>query len=169
MTDVDGVLDADPRLVPGAALMPRLSYRQAGLFAALGAKVLHPKTVEPASEVGIEVRVRNTFNLECAGTRVSEHQDGEGVRCVALRRRFAVEVPCVPGHKRKAAAVVCIGSPGEGDLPRGLRCLREAGIPPLHSGTASAGLVFVVGAEAGEEALRVLHAGLLAPTGEAVA
>ena len=169
MSDVDGVLDADPRLVPDAALLPSLSYQQAGLFAALGAKVLHPKTMEPASEAGIEVRVRNTFNLECAGTSVSEHEAGEGLRCVALRRRFVVEAPCVPGHKRKAAAVVCIGSPGDGDFARGLRCLREAGISPLHAGTATAGLVFVVNAEAAEEALRVLHAGLLATASPAVA
>ena len=169
MSDVDGVLDADPRLVPDAALMPSLSYQEAGLFAALGAKVLHPKTMEPASEAGIEVRVRNTFNLECAGTRVAEHEAAEGLRCVALRRRFAVEAPCVPGHKRKAAAVVCIGSPDEADFARGLRCLREAGISPLHAGTATAGLVFVVSAEVADEALRVLHAGLLATAGEAVA
>jgi aspartate kinase len=169
MSDVDGVLDADPRLVPEATLMPRLSYREAGLFAALGAKVLHPKTMEPASEAGIEVRVRNTFNLDCTGTRVSEYEDTRGVRCVALRRRFAVEAPCAPGHKRKAAAVVCIGVPDEGDLTRGLRCLREAGISTLHAGPAMAGLVFVVGAESAVEALRALHAGLLSPTGEAVA
>ena len=169
MTDVDGVLDADPRLVPDATLMPSLSYREAGLFAALGAKVLHPKTMEPASEAGIEVLVRNTFNLECAGTRVSEREEGPGLRCVALRRRFAVEVPCVPGHKRKAAAVVCIGSPVDGDLARGLDRLHEAGISPLHAGTATAGLVFVVVADAAEEALRTLHAGLLSSTEEVVA
>jgi len=169
MSDVDGVLDADPRLVPEATLMPRLSYREAGLFAALGAKVLHPKTMEPASEAGIEVRVRNTFNLGCAGTRVFEYEDGAGIRCVALRRRFAVEAPCAPGHKRKAAAVVCIGVPEDGDLTRGLRCLREAGISTLHAGPAIAGLVFVVGAESSVEALRTLHAGLLSHAGEAVA
>ena len=169
MSDVDGVLDADPRLVPEATLMPRLSYREAGLFAALGAKVLHPKTMEPATEAGIEVRVRNTFNLDCTGTHVSEYEDTRGVRCVALRRRFAVEAPCAPGHKRKAAAVVCIGVPDEGDLTRGLRCLREAEISTLHAGPAIAGLVFVVGAESAEEALRALHAGLLSPAGEAVA
>jgi aspartate kinase len=169
MSDVDGVLDADPRLVPEAALMPRLSYREASLFAALGAKVLHPKTMEPASEAGIEVRVRNTFNLDCPGTQVAEYEDTRGVRCVALRRRFAVEAPCAPGHKRKAAAVVCIGIPTDGDLASGLRCLREAEISTLHAGPAGAGLVFVVGAEAAEEALRTLHAGLLSPTGEAVA
>jgi aspartate kinase len=169
MSDVDGVLDADPRLVPQAALMPSLSYREAGLFAALGAKILHPKTMEPASEAGIEVLVRNTFYLGCAGTRVSEREDGEGLRCIALRRRFAVEVPCFPGHKRKAAAVVCIGSPVEGDLARGLACLREEGISPLHAGTATAGLVFVVVADAAVKALRTLHAGLLSPAEEVVA
>ena len=71
MSDVDGVLDADPRLVPEAARLPRLSYEEATLFASLGAKVLHPKTMEPASEAGIEVLVRNTFNPESPGTRVS--------------------------------------------------------------------------------------------------
>ncbi|MDQ3568590.1 MAG: aspartate kinase, partial [Actinomycetota bacterium] len=78
MSDVDGVLDADPRLVPDATLLPRLSYREAGDFASLGAKVLHPKTMEPASETGIEVHVRNTFAPERPGTRVSGFEEGPG-------------------------------------------------------------------------------------------
>ena len=165
MSDVDGVLDADPRLVPDANLMPRLSYREAGLFASLGAKVLHPKTMEPASEAGIEVLVRNTFNTECAGTRVTEHETGPGVRCVALRRRFAVGLPCAPGHQREAAALVGIGSPKQRDLKNGLRTLRRVGISPLHAGIATAGLVFVVGSDAAERALRVLHDELVTPAG----
>ena len=165
MSDVDGVLDADPRLVPDANLMPRLSYREAGLFASLGAKVLHPKTMEPASEAGIEVLVRNTFNTECAGTRVTEHETGPGVRCVALRRRFAVGLPCAPGHQREAAALVGIGSPVQKDLKNGLRTLRRAGISPLHAGIATAGLVFVVGSDAAEKALRALHEDLVTPAG----
>ena len=76
MSDVDGVLDADPRLVPDAHLMPRLSYREAGIFAGLGAKVLHPRTMEPASEAGIEVYVRNTFAPEGAGTHVTGFDPG---------------------------------------------------------------------------------------------
>jgi aspartate kinase len=161
MSDVDGVLDADPRLVPGASTLPRLSYREATLFASLGAKVLHPRTMEPASETEIEVLVRNTFNPERAGTRVTGEETGAGVRCVALRRRFTVELPCVGGHKRKAAAVVGIGSPDDRDLARGLECLRDAGISPLHAEAAAAGLVFIVRAEEAEQALRALHAGLL--------
>ena len=94
MSDVDGVLDADPRLVPDASLMPRLSYREAGIFAGLGAKVLHPRTMEPASEAGIEVFVRNTFAPEGAGTHVTGFDPGSGVRCVALRQNVAMEIPC---------------------------------------------------------------------------
>ncbi len=161
MSDVDGVLDADPRLVPGAALLRELSYREAADFAELGAKVLHPRTMEPASEVGMEVLVRNTFNQECPGTRVTDIEGEGGVRCVALRPSLSIELPCATGHRREASAVVCIGSPDERDLRRGGKLLRRAGINPVHAGIAAAGLVFVVFAERAEEALRLLHEGLI--------
>ena len=165
MSDVDGVLDADPRLVSGASLMPRLSYREAGVFAGLGAKVLHPRTMEPAEEAGIEVYVRNTFAPEGAGTHVTGFDPGAGVRCVALRQNVAMEIPCTDGREGRAAMVVCIGSPDDEDLARGRRCLREAGIAVQHFGNAAAGLVFVVAADVGLEALRALHEGLIPPTG----
>lgn len=161
MSDVDGVLDADPRLVPDAALLPSLSYREAGDFAELGAKVLHPRTMEPAAEVGMEVLVRNTFNPECPGTRVTGSVEEEGVRCVALRPSLSIELPCATGHRREASAVVCIGSPDERDLRRGQEELRRSGINPVHAGIVAAGLVFVVFEERAEEALRVLHEGLV--------
>jgi aspartate kinase len=166
MSDVDGVLDADPRLVPDASLMPRLSYREAGIFAGLGAKVLHPRTMEPASVAGIEVFVRNTFAPEGAGTHVTGFDPGVGVRCVALRQNVAMEIPCTDGREGRAAMVVCIGSPEENDLELGRRCLREARIPVQHFGIAAAGLVFLVSAEVGLEALRALHAGLIPPAGD---
>ena len=166
MSDVDGVLDADPRLVPDASLMPRLSYREAGIFAGLGAKVLHPRTMEPASEAGIEVFVRNTFAPDGTGTHVTAFDPGAGVRCVALRQNVAMEIPCTNGREGRAAMVVCIGSPDEEDLERGRRCLREAGTPVQHFGIAAAGLVFLVSADVGLEALRALHAGLIPPAGD---
>lgn len=162
MSDVDGVLDADPRLVPDAALMPRLSYHEAHTFAGLGAKILHHKTMEPAAEARMDVLVRNTFSPENPGTRISaDFADGAGVRCVALRRRVPVEVPCANGRRSEAAMVVCIGSPSEADLKLGLRRLRKAGLPFLHAGFAEAGLVFVVNGDAGEDALRLLHGALV--------
>ncbi len=162
MSDVDGVLDADPRLVPDATLMPRLSYHEAHTFAGLGAKVLHHKTMEPAAEARMDVLVRNTFAPENPGTRISaDFADGEGVRCVALRRKVPVEVPCANGRRSETAMVICIGSPSESDLKLGLRRLRKAGLPFLHAGFAEAGLVFVVNGDAGEEALRLLHGALV--------
>lgn len=161
MTDVDGVLDADPRLVPDARLMPELSYREATLFATLGAKVLHRRTMEPASEAGIEVLVRNTFRPDAPGTRVTNREEGPGLRCVALRHDVPVEVPCGNGHRSRAASVVCIGRSERGDLKRGVRLMKKARIPLLHAGNAKAGLVFFVAAEHAEAALRTLHAGLI--------
>jgi hypothetical protein len=65
--------------------------------------------------------------------------------------------------------VICIGSPGSGDLERGQRCLREAGIAPLHAEGGAPGLVFIVAADVAEEALRALHSGLLSTAAEAIA
>jgi len=69
-TDVDGVLTADPRIVPDARSLPELSYSEAAELAYFGAKVLHPKTMLPAIDRGIPISVRNTFNPAFPGTRV---------------------------------------------------------------------------------------------------
>lgn len=69
-TDVDGVMTADPRLVPTARTIPVLSYREVAELAYFGAKVLHPKTIRPVIEAGIGLRVCNTFNPQNPGTRL---------------------------------------------------------------------------------------------------
>lgn len=78
-TDVDGVLSADPRLVPEAVLLPRMSYDEAFELAYFGAKVVHPSTMSPVLQAGIPVYVRNTFKPELEGTRIGpEHEDDRG-------------------------------------------------------------------------------------------
>jgi len=69
-TDVDGVMTADPRVVPDTRTLETLSYREMSELAYFGAKVLHPKTVLPALERGIPIRIRNTFNPAHQGTLV---------------------------------------------------------------------------------------------------
>jgi aspartokinase/homoserine dehydrogenase 1 len=69
-TDVDGVMTADPRLVPEARTIPVLSYREIAELAYFGAKVVHPKTIRPVIEANIGLRVCNTFNPSHPGTRV---------------------------------------------------------------------------------------------------
>lgn len=67
-TDVDGVFTADPRIVPGAQVLPVVSFATAGRLAMCGAKVLHPRSVAPAARHGFELRVRNTFQPAHEGT-----------------------------------------------------------------------------------------------------
>ncbi len=69
-TDVNGVMSADPRIVPDARTLPRLSYREVAELAYFGAKVLHPKTIRPVVERGIPLRVRNTFDPDGADTLI---------------------------------------------------------------------------------------------------
>ena len=69
-TDVSGVLTADPRLVPEARTIPVLSYQEAAELAYFGAKVLHPKTIQPAIDKSIPVRVCNSRAPKEAGTLI---------------------------------------------------------------------------------------------------
>jgi bifunctional aspartokinase / homoserine dehydrogenase 1 len=70
-TDVDGLMTADPRLVPGASTITEISYREAEEMARLGAKVLHPKTLRAVTQSGIPLWIRNTFAPELAGTKIT--------------------------------------------------------------------------------------------------
>ena len=73
-SDVDGVLSADPRLVPEAVSLAAMSYQEACELAYFGAKVIHPQTMTPAIARGLPILMRNTFNPAFAGTRI----DAEG-------------------------------------------------------------------------------------------
>jgi bifunctional aspartokinase / homoserine dehydrogenase 1 len=70
-TDVDGVMTADPRHVKGAIVLNEISYREAAEMSYFGAKVIHPKTMMPAIENSIPIRIKNTFNPLHAGTLIS--------------------------------------------------------------------------------------------------
>lgn len=75
-TDVDGVLSADPRQVPGARVLTDVSFAEAAELSYFGAKVLHPKTMAPAlasavpGEGTMALRIRNTFKPADSGTRI---------------------------------------------------------------------------------------------------
>lgn len=71
-TDVDGVLSADPRRVPLAQVLQEVSYSEAMELAFFGAKVIHPKTMQPAilADPQIPIYIRNTFRPEFRGTRI---------------------------------------------------------------------------------------------------
>lgn len=79
-TDVDGVMTTDPRIDKRARVLPYVSYQEIGELAFYGAKVLHPKTVQPIISRDIPMRVRNTFNPSHEGTLIgAEMQPTETV------------------------------------------------------------------------------------------
>ena len=83
-TDVDGILTADPRLVPGASSILEMSYREAADLADLGAKVLHPKTMHALMLQGIPLAIRNTFAPERPGTKITSNGSASGAGVTAL-------------------------------------------------------------------------------------
>jgi aspartate kinase len=87
-TDVDGVLTADPRLVPDARTIPVISYREAAELAYFGAKVLHPKTLNPVMQAAIPVWIRNSFAPERLGTKITPEgrSIGGGVKALTAIR-----------------------------------------------------------------------------------
>jgi len=87
-TDVDGVLTADPRLVPEARTIPVISYREAAELAYFGAKVLHPKTLNPVVQAKIPVWIRNSFAPEKLGTKITPEgrSIGGGVKALTAIR-----------------------------------------------------------------------------------
>jgi aspartate kinase len=74
-TDVDGILTTDPKVLPSARLIPKLSYIEAMDLAYFGAKVIHSKMIEPAMVADIPVRIKNTFNPGGGGTLIVRTQE----------------------------------------------------------------------------------------------
>jgi len=118
-TDVDGVMTADPRLVPGALVIPSLSYGEVSELAYYGAKVLHPRAIRPVIEGGIPLWVKNTFNPAAPGTcivRERENTPGtvkavtaiHGLSMVTVEGRGMLGVPGIAA--RTFAAVASCGA-----------------------------------------------------------
>jgi len=114
-TDVDGVMTADPRIVPDARVIPVLSYSEVSELAYFGAKVLHPKTILPTIQRGIPLWVKNTFNPTCPGTRIvrePEVADGRikavtairGLSMVTIEGRGMLGVPGIAARTFSAVA-----------------------------------------------------------------
>lgn len=117
-SDVDGVLSADPRLVPEAVLIERLSYSEACELAYFGAKVIHPQTMAPAFERNIPIIARNTFNPAHGGTRISnEHDVAQPVKGVTAFTGLAI---------LNIEGAGMIGVPGTAE--RAFEALKQAGV-----------------------------------------
>ena len=91
-TDVTGVLTADPRVVPEAQTIERLSYSEAAELAYFGAKVLHPKTIQPAIENSIPVRICNSRLPHERGTVVGPQSETSPRTIKAIAHKTGVTI-----------------------------------------------------------------------------
>ena len=91
-TDVTGVLTADPRVVPNAQTIERLSYSEAAELAYFGAKVLHPKTIQPAIENSIPVRICNSRMPHERGTLVGPQSETSPRAIKAIAHKTGVTI-----------------------------------------------------------------------------
>jgi aspartate kinase len=90
-TDVDGMLTADPRIVPTTHVVPRLSFEEASELAYFGAKVLHPSTILPAVSKAIPVRILNSHRFSGSGTLITAGTAAEEpLAALACKRRVTV-------------------------------------------------------------------------------
>ena len=92
-TDVDGMLTADPRLVPHVQVVPHLSFGEASELAYFGAKVLHPSTIQPAVGQNIPVRILNSRRPQDAGgTLITRHRPPSDRLMTAIASKKGVTV-----------------------------------------------------------------------------
>lgn len=101
-SDVDGVFTADPRIVPSARRVPKLSYEEMLEMAASGTKILHLRCVEYARQYNIPLHVRSSFSQKPGTWIVSEVEESEGM-----------EQPIISGvsHDRSEAKITVVGVP----------------------------------------------------------
>jgi aspartate kinase len=126
-TDVDGIFTADPRIVPGARRIPRISYEEMLEMAACGAKVLMLRCVEYARRYGIPIHVRSSFSNR-EGTWVTSGVTGpKGLQTEGE----AMEQAIISGvaHDRSEAKITVVGVPDKvGEAARIFRVIAAAGI-----------------------------------------
>ncbi len=92
-TDVDGLMTSDPKLVPQAKIISKISFQEATELTIFGAKAMHPRALEPARKENIPVRIRNVFNPDNPGTMIMENGQLEtknGVKAVTIVKNVAL-------------------------------------------------------------------------------
>jgi aspartate kinase len=124
-SDVDGILTADPNIVPQARTLAELSYTEAADLAYFGADVLHPKTIRPVVAHSIPLRIRNTFRPKHPGTLIVQSPGPE-------RRPLPAIISSA------GLSLVAVGSADDSwSLPmatRALQCLSAASVDvPMFS------------------------------------
>ena len=157
-TDVPGVMTADPRVVPGARVLPRMSYRVCSTLAHLGGRVLHARCVDLAARERVPLAVRSSLD-DAPGTTIVEETTMERARVEAVT------------HMTDRSIAVAEGTSGGRGEARGILETVAAAFPELeliaHEQTVDAhGALVWVGSRADVAALEADFRRLRGPGGE---
>jgi aspartate kinase len=155
-TDVDGVMTADPRLVPAAKTLPQISYSEIAELAYYGAKVLHPKTIRPLVEAGIGLRICNTFNPSHPGTRLTANGDSNG----KVYRGEHVIKAVTAIRKQKLVTVEgrgMLGVPGVAARAFGAVASTGTSVPLITQASSEQSICFAIPTESADHVLRALQ------------
>ncbi len=149
-TDVDGIMSTDPRVVKGVKTIPVISYVEAMELAFFGAKVLYPKSIEPAMDKNIPVRVRNTFNPENEGTLIVSAQEkaSDIVKAVSIMDNVSLV---------NVSGAGMIGVPGVAARVFGSLAREGINIIMISQGSSEANISLVVQEEDAQRAVETIN------------
>lgn len=136
-TDVDGIMTSDPRLIPRARVIPAISYLEVMELSYFGAKVMHPRSIEPAMKKNILVRVKNTFNPTHPGTAIvrDERRDSRVVKALTYIEKVAMVNIC---------GAQMIGRPGVAKAIFSRLADRDVNVMMISQGSSEANITLVV-------------------------
>jgi aspartokinase/homoserine dehydrogenase 1 len=149
-TDVNGVMTADPRVVPDAFTIPYLSYAEVGEMAYFGAKVLHPQAIRPVKRSVIPVRILNTFEPDHPGTLITKDPDGSHQTVKAVTAIKQLSLITIEGAGM-------IGVPGVAARTFGAVARTGTSVLMISQSSSEQSICFVVPTDGVEEVLGALQ------------
>ena len=154
-TDVDGLMTADPRIVKDARVLPAVSFGEALELSYFGAKMMHPRAMQPAAQRKIPVRIRNSSNRTLEGTLVSSREEdnaGRVVKAVSIIRSVGIVTVSGTGM---------IGSPGAAAKVFITLGSANVNVMMISQGSSEATISCVVARNNVDSAVRALQLALL--------
>jgi aspartate kinase len=136
-TDVDGIMTSDPRLITDARVIPSISYLEVMELSFFGAKVMHPRSIEPAMKKNIIVRVKNTFNPSHPGTAIvrGEKRDSRVVKALTYIEKVALINIC---------GAQMIGRPGVARAIFSALAEKEVNVMMISQGSSEANISLII-------------------------
>ena len=155
MTDVDGLLTANPKIYPTAKTIPQLSYGEAVEMATMGAKGMHARALEPAKAANIPVRIKNTFRPDGNGTLINDNvivKPEEITKAVASLNGLAMIT---------IAGMNMVGNPGTAGEIFSMLGRNKINIIMISQSISEANITFLIKRENLRKAVSVLQVSLL--------